>query len=121
MFTLSVLLNIKLEGTDPMFIEPEQFNQKLQKGDISVNQVIDVREIAEWNYYHLEQTIHIPMNSIPEKMNMLNQEETLYLICAHGVRSAMVCDYLSKHNFAKVINVEGGMAAIAELRGFQYD
>jgi rhodanese-related sulfurtransferase len=102
-------------------MEPEQFNQMLQEREIAANQVIDVREIAEWNYYHLEQTIHIPMNSIPEKMNTLNQEETLYLICAHGVRSAAVCDYLTKHNFTKVINVEGGMAAIAELRGFQYD
>jgi rhodanese-related sulfurtransferase len=106
---------------EPKLIEPEEFNQKLQAGEISAYQVIDVRELEEWNYYHLEQTIHIPMNTIPERMGNFDQEETLYVICAHGVRSAAVCNYLAKHNFTKVINVEGGMAAIAELRSFQYD
>jgi rhodanese-related sulfurtransferase len=106
---------------EPMLIEPEEFNQKLQSGEISANQVIDVREAEEWNYYHLEQTIHIPMNTIPEKMGNYDKAETLFVICAHGVRSAAVCSYLTKHNFINVINVEGGMAAIAELRGFRYD
>jgi rhodanese-related sulfurtransferase len=105
----------------PMLIEPEHFNQKLSEGEIKANSVIDVREMPEWNYYHLEETIHIPMNTIPEKMNGLDKEETLYVICAHGVRSAAVCDYMAKNGFIKVINVEGGMAAIAELRGFSYD
>jgi rhodanese-related sulfurtransferase len=107
---------------DPLLIEPEEFNQKLQAGEITANQVIDVREMGEWHYYHLDQTRHIPMNTIPERWSDFDQEETLYVICAHGVRSAAVCNYLSQqHNFTHVINVEGGMAAIAELRGFQYD
>lgn len=106
---------------ETMFIEPEEFNQKLQAGEIAASQVIDVREITEWNYYHLEETRHIPMNTVPEMMSQLDEEETVYVICAHGVRSAAVCDYMAKHNFANVINVEGGMAAIAGLRGFQYD
>ena len=106
---------------EPMFIEPEEFNQKLQAGEITASQVIDVREISEWNYYHLEQTVHIPMNIIPDKMGNLDEAEILYIICAHGMRSSAVCDYMVKHNFANVINVEGGMAAVAELRGFRYD
>jgi rhodanese-related sulfurtransferase len=106
---------------EPMGIEPEKFNQMLQAGEITANQVIDVREPGEWDYYHLEQTSHIPMNTIPQKMGNLDHEETLYVICAHGMRSAAVCNYLVQNNFTSVINVEGGMAAVAELRGFQYD
>jgi rhodanese-related sulfurtransferase len=106
---------------DPLFIEPESFNQKLAQGEIKANQVIDVREIMEWDYYHLEETIHIPMNTIPERMSQLPQDQDLYVICAHGVRSEAVCAYMAKHGFTKVINVEGGMAAIAELRGMRYD
>jgi rhodanese-related sulfurtransferase len=106
---------------ESLFIEPEEFNQKLQTGEIAASQVIDVREIAEWNFYHLEETKHIPMNTIPAKMSNLDEDEALYIICAHGVRSAAVCNYMAEHNFTKVINVEGGMAAVAELRGFQYD
>jgi rhodanese-related sulfurtransferase len=105
----------------PTLIEPELFNQKLSEGEIKTSAVIDVREIPEWNYYHLEETIHIPMNTIPEKMKELNKDEIFYVICAHGVRSAAVCDYMQKHGFTKVINVEGGMSAIADLRGFSYD
>jgi rhodanese-related sulfurtransferase len=106
---------------NPTLIEPELFNQKLSEGDIQAKTVIDVREIPEWNYYHLEESIHIPMNTIPEKMNQFDKDEILYVICAHGVRSAVVCDYMAKNGFTNVINVEGGMAAIAELRGFSYD
>jgi rhodanese-related sulfurtransferase len=105
----------------PEWIEPELFNQKLSEGEINAKSVIDVREIPEWNYYHLEDTIHISMNTIPEKMLGMDKQDTIYVICAHGVRSAAVCDYMAKNGFTKVINVEGGMAAIAELRGYSYD
>ncbi|WP_438445568.1 rhodanese-like domain-containing protein [Gorillibacterium sp. sgz5001074] len=83
--------------------------------------LLDVREPAEWDYYHLEGAILMPVGTIPEELGSLPRDRTLYVICAHGVRSEMVCRYLRQNGFRNAVNVEGGMAAVAELRGFSYD
>jgi rhodanese-related sulfurtransferase len=102
-------------------IEPEHFNEMLLNNEIIAANIIDVRELPEWHYYHLDGTEHIPMNTIPERLGELSRDETLYVICAHGVRSAAVCNYMLQQGFTQIKNVEGGMSAIAELRGFSYD
>ncbi|WP_248925385.1 rhodanese-like domain-containing protein [Paenibacillus hamazuiensis] len=110
-------------GRQPEFqsIDPEQFVREYENGGLEDDLVIDVREQMEWDYYHLENTRHIPMNSIPSRLSELPDDKTIYVICAHGVRSAAVCNYLLQHGVDRVVNVEGGMAAVASLRGFQYD
>ncbi|MCZ8512902.1 rhodanese-like domain-containing protein [Paenibacillus filicis] len=102
-------------------IEPRQFLDKLQDGSLKEAKLIDVREPMEWDYYHLEELELLPMNSIPGRLDELPRERPIYVVCAHGVRSANVCAYLKHHGFDEVINVEGGMAALAYYRGFQYD
>jgi rhodanese-related sulfurtransferase len=102
-------------------ISPGQFLKLLEKGEIDSKQIIDVREKMEWVYYHLEGSEHMPMNTIPERLEELPKDHVLYVICAHGVRSDMVCQYLHDQGFDQAINVQGGMAAVSGLRGFQYD
>ncbi|ANY68827.1 sulfurtransferase [Paenibacillus sp. BIHB 4019] len=102
-------------------IEADVFLQLLEKGNIEAGQVIDVRESFEWDYYHLEQSTLIPMNTIPHHLGQLADDKPLYIVCAHGVRSANVCGYLEKQGYGSLHNVTGGMAAIALLQGFQYD
>ncbi|WP_068775367.1 rhodanese-like domain-containing protein [Paenibacillus sp. FJAT-26967] len=104
-------------------IGPEPFLRLLEEGENIHGKymVIDVRETVEWNYYHLEGTEHIPMNTIPGRLGELPEDVPLYVICAHGVRSEMVCAYLQQNGYEHMINVEGGMAAVSGLRGFAYD
>lgn len=102
-------------------IEPQQFVSKLNNNDLGDSLIIDVREPMEWDYYHLDEATLIPMNTIPARRNELPTDKTLYIVCAHGVRSANVCYYLRQQGYDNVVNVEGGMAAVAMLRGFQYD
>jgi rhodanese-related sulfurtransferase len=102
-------------------IEPEQFNEMLLNMKIIEANIIDVRELSEWNYYHLDGTVHIPMNTLPIRLQELPRDQTLYIICAHGVRSAAVCNYMQQQGFTRIKNVEGGISAIAELRGLSYD
>ncbi len=102
-------------------ISPQDFIEKLDAGDIQKSQIIDVREQHEWAYYHLEGSKHMPMNSIPNQLDVLSKGEDLYIICAHGVRSDMVSQFLTEQGFDRVINVQGGMAAVSALRDFQYD
>jgi rhodanese-related sulfurtransferase len=102
-------------------IEPEEFLQKLEKEGLKDALFIDVREPMEWDYYHLEEAVLMPMNTIPARLPELPQDRTIYVVCAHGVRSANVCYYMRQRGYELVTNVEGGMAALAQLKGFQYD
>ncbi|MFE5317135.1 rhodanese-like domain-containing protein [Paenibacillus sp. NPDC056579] len=102
-------------------IDPRSFVEKLETKQLGDALIIDVRESWEWEYYHLDEAKLIPMNTIPARMGELPEEQTLYIVCAHGVRSANVCYYLRQQGYENVVNVEGGMAAVAMLRGFQYD
>ncbi|WP_040951231.1 rhodanese-like domain-containing protein [Gorillibacterium massiliense] len=102
-------------------ISPEAFLAQWEQGNLADALVLDVRELGEWHYYHLENTLHMPMYTIPSKIKELPKDCSIYVICAHGIRSANVCGYMQSQGFQNLTNVEGGMAAVAELRGFAYD
>jgi rhodanese-related sulfurtransferase len=100
---------------------PDVFLESLENGDIESNQIIDVREQFEWDFYHMDDSVLIPMNTIPTRLGEIDDSMPLYIVCAHGVRSAAVCQYLEEQGYTSLHNITGGMAAIASLKGFQYD
>ncbi|OMF35194.1 sulfurtransferase [Paenibacillus sp. FSL H8-0548] len=100
---------------------PEALLEHIENGEIDGNQVIDVREAFEWDFYHMDASILIPMNTIPTRLGEIDDSKPIYIVCAHGVRSAAVCQYLEEQGYSSLHNVTGGMAAIASLKGFQYD
>ncbi|SFS82075.1 rhodanese-like domain-containing protein [Paenibacillus sp. BC26] len=102
-------------------IEPEPFMALVREGKLSPDQIIDVREMDEWNYYHLDNSTLMPLSTFQEDSDAINKDRTVYVICAHGVRSAAVCRYLSERGYGNLTNVIGGMAAVSSLDGFQYD
>ncbi|NOU89462.1 rhodanese-like domain-containing protein [Paenibacillus sp. LMG 31460] len=102
-------------------IHPNKFLEALDQQELKDSIIIDVRELHEWEYYHLKEAQLIPMQQIPHRLGELPEDRDIYLVCAHGVRSYRVAEYLLENGFDRVINVDGGMAAVAMLRGFQYD
>ncbi|GGD69449.1 rhodanese-like domain-containing protein [Paenibacillus nasutitermitis] len=102
-------------------IEPDAFHLLASGGWLEPAQVIDVREQMEWDYYHLDGSLLVPMNTIPGRLDEIPTDKPVYIICAHGVRSTGVCRYLTEKGYSNLHNVNGGMAAVAALRGFQYD
>lgn len=72
---------------------------------------IDVREAHELANGMIDGAIHIPMNSIPEKLPDLEQykSDTIVLICRSGKRSDQVGQFLEQHGFSDVVNMLGGM------------
>ncbi|UBH21726.1 rhodanese-like domain-containing protein [Macrococcus armenti] len=91
-------------------ISSKDFVRKLQSESLNV---IDVREDFEVQMGMIEGALHIPMNTIPDHMHELKIDETYYIVCAHGVRSERVTEYLMEHDF-KAVNVQGGMAEIEQ-------
>jgi rhodanese-related sulfurtransferase len=75
--------------------------------------LLDVREPWEIETCRIEGSLPIPMNSIPARMQELDDEAPIVCICHHGARSMSVASFLERNGFTQVINLTGGVHAWA--------
>lgn len=75
--------------------------------------VLDVREDYEWEAGHIEGALHIPVDQIPARLDELDPDEDLHVICRTGGRSFRVAEWLVANGYSAV-NVTGGMDAWIE-------
>lgn len=75
--------------------------------------ILDVREDYEWEAGHVEGALHIPLDSLPERLDDLDPDEDIAVICRTGGRSARATAWLESHGYS-VANVTGGMGAWLE-------
>ncbi len=75
--------------------------------------LLDVREKWEWDIAHVLGAVHIPLKDIHIRINELNPEHSIAVMCHHGVRSARAIDFLLQQGFTNVYNVVGGIDAWA--------
>ncbi len=73
--------------------------------------LLDVREAHEFEYAHIENSMLIPLNQLPQRLAELNPQQDTVVICHHGVRSSQACQYLVNSGFAHVANLAGGIDA----------
>lgn len=76
--------------------------------------LIDVREQAEYEIAHIPEARLIPLGELSSHISELNPEETIYLQCRSGGRSAKALQILQQAGFKNLFNVEGGILAWAE-------
>lgn len=74
-------------------------------------QFIDVRTPSEYKANHSRQFKNIPLSELPKKIDKLNKDKEVVVICQSGMRSAKAAKLLKKQGFEKVNNVKGGMGA----------
>lgn len=75
--------------------------------------LLDVREDDEWQRGHAAGAQHIPMGDVPARIDEIDRDATLYVVCHAGGRSLRVAQYLAREGF-EPINVTGGMLAWAQ-------
>jgi rhodanese-related sulfurtransferase len=86
----------------------------LQNSDISVEQIVDIREPFEITICNIPGTLHIPMYTlISNYERLLDKNKPYYILCHTGQRSYSVTDYLSQKGY-NIINIIGGIASIDE-------
>lgn len=79
--------------------------------DIPAGQfLLDVREDDEWAAGHATEAVHIPMGEIAGRLGDLPADQSVYVVCRSGGRSARVTAYLAANGW-DATNVEGGMQA----------
>ncbi len=75
--------------------------------------LLDVREPWEFQTCHIAGSVPIPMNSIPERLQELEEDAPIVCICHHGARSMSVAAFLERNGFTQVTNLTGGVHAWA--------
>lgn len=92
----------------------DELHFALKRGDAP--NLLDVRTKAEWEAEHIESALHIPLPTLPRRLENLPRERPLAIICGSGYRSSIAGSLLQKAGFSRVQNVMGGMAAYLETR-----
>ncbi len=78
--------------------------------------LLDVREGWEVARGIIPGGVHIPMNSVPGRMNEIPQDRPVVVYCAAGSRSYSVTAFLLENGFTDVANLEGGIQAWAMVQ-----
>lgn len=93
-------------------MSPREFVARADEGDPPV--LLDVREDWELGLAKLDQAMHIPMGSVPERLGELQRDREIVVMCRSGGRSAQVAHYLQQQGFERVWNLAGGIIAWSE-------
>lgn len=101
---------IKLMDSEPVVAQTDVADLPVEFGPGTV--LLDVREDDEWQRGHAAEAQHIPMGEVPARVNEIDRQAKLYVICKGGGRSQKVAQYLAGNGYEPV-NVSGGMLAWA--------
>lgn len=81
-------------------------------------QLLDVRTVGEYKRGHINGFRNIPVDELRSRLNELDTNKPLYVICQSGVRSYIACRILTQHGF-NCFNFSGGYrfySAVTEER-----
>jgi len=111
----NVLLHYIRKSNDDNSYE-KQFEQTITNEEV-INRVansgiiLDVREEAEYAFGHIEGSKSIPMGDLEDRLDELNHDEEIYVICRTGTRSDFAAQILFKKGFTNVYNVIPGIGS----------
>lgn len=77
--------------------------------------LVDVRSQGEFQSGHLPRAIHIPLDEVPSKIDIIaSLPRPIILYCHSGHRSGIAADYLQQHGVEQVFN-GGGIFQLMHL------
>ncbi|MFC9519217.1 rhodanese-like domain-containing protein [Nocardiaceae bacterium NPDC056970] len=72
--------------------------------------LLDVREDDEWSLGHAPGAQHIPVVDLPARMDEIDIDAEVYVVCRQGGRSIVAVEFLNSVGF-DAYHVDGGMVA----------
>jgi rhodanese-related sulfurtransferase len=93
-------------------ISPKECSDQLASSRPPV--LLDVRENWELAIASLPTAIHIPMDQVAGRVDELEKQRPIVVMCRSGARSAHVAAYLVQNGFPQVFNLDGGILAWSE-------
>ncbi len=97
-------------------IEEKTFEQTISNEEIidrvsNGGMILDVREEAEYAFGHIEGSKSIPLGELEDRLNELDKDQEILVICRTGTRSDLAAQKLAEKGFTKVVNVLPGMSS----------
>jgi hydroxyacylglutathione hydrolase len=77
-----------------------------RNGDVTI---VDVRSQAEWDAGHIPGAVHLPLGTLPGRLDELRRDTPLVLQCQSGGRSSIASALLQANGFENVTNLRGGI------------
>ena len=102
---------VSMTGMDEVEVAQAQIVDVPSTFDGSVV-LLDVREDDEWQRGHAPGARHIPMGQVPSRIDEINADAKLFVVCQAGGRSLRVAQHLARNGY-RPVNVSGGMQAWA--------
>ncbi|EDM45645.1 thiamine biosynthesis protein (HesA/MoeB/ThiF family protein) [unidentified eubacterium SCB49] len=93
---------------DRASITSEMLQKKLNEEKNNL-QLLDVRTEEEYKAFHLNNSIHIPLNELEDNYSLLDLSKETVIMCAKGRRSLEAVLYLKSKGFKKILNLENGL------------
>ncbi len=89
-------------------ITPAEFVARRERGESMT--LLDVREPWELDVASVPGIVHIPMGEVSARLDELNRENEVVVLCRSGRRSLEVARFLQQKGF-NVVNLAGGILA----------
>jgi rhodanese-related sulfurtransferase len=89
-------------------VTPQQAWELISKEEV---EVVDVRELAEWEQGHVPGARLIPLSQLRASPRKSLPEAGILFVCAGGVRSQTAARIASDHGISRVYSVIGGTAS----------
>ncbi len=89
-------------------ITPAEFVARRERGESMT--LLDVREPWELDVASVPGVVHIPMGEVSARLDELNRENEVVVLCRSGRRSLEVARFLQQKGF-DVVNLAGGILA----------
>ena len=90
-------------------VTPEGLKDSLEAGRELL--LLDVRTPLEHQTSRLEDSLLMPLQTLPRRFEELDKEAEIVVYCHHGNRSAHAVDFLRRMGFANTFNLVGGIDA----------
>src|SRR5699024_2252834 len=101
-------VEVENEGNYDDVLELQKLDEKVdEQEDITI---LDVREQAEYAFNHIPGALNSPLGELEDRMNEINRDEMVYVICRTGTRSSLAAQKLIQHGVKFVRNVVAGLA-----------
>lgn len=101
-----MLMAFMYEGVKQIELNELKDILKTKKGNVFV---IDVRELEEYDAFHIPGIPLIPMPSIPNVLSGLKKDKEYIFVCRSGNRSHHVARFLKQNGIEGAHNFYGGM------------
>ncbi len=94
----------------------EKHITKVSQNELENVVLVDVRTPGEFNEGHLKNALNIDWmgDTFSKQFEEISKEETIYLYCRSGKRSADATRFLDSLGYKHVVNLEGGYIAWEE-------